>query len=325
MGFFQTMATGYKSLWSSVKFGWQRHGAQILTSSGTGLMLVANGLMARKALKEDTRKAIDEANALIESIKNEQISAVEGKNDKNAKKKKIYKLAKARGKKLVTLGKHFWKESLVSAGGAVMIGTGQHMNTTQKTLLATGLAAYRANVVADQGPEKDLEYMGSKRIKGAKQVVLDDGTIVENTNPDGGELMVNADPNAFKFWFSPETCPRWYSDNLNMTIENLKYVENSIWMLGRMNGHVYLNDMRRWFAPLNTPHSLDHPLGGVFGKIFDKNLPNGCAKFELGGWRDDQDFMEGRKVGTWIFFKCDNEPIINKINQKLISVETAIT
>ena len=232
----------------------------------------------------------------------------------------------------MTVGKHFWKEGALAAIGAGLVGAGQHMNTVQKTELAAGaaliageFAAYRANVVADQGAEKDLEYLTTKKLSGAKSVTLEDGTVVENaTGSDEGEVTVNADETAFKFWFSPETCPGLYSDNLAMTIENLKWAENDLWMVGRMNGHLYLNDMRRKFAPLNKPHALDHALGGVFGKIFDNNIPNGCAKFELGGWRDDADFMEGRKIGTWIIFPCDKEPIINKINKKFTAIETGM-
>ena len=48
MGFFDTVKTGYQVMWNDVKFGWQKHGAQILTGSGTGLMLIAGGLMAKK-------------------------------------------------------------------------------------------------------------------------------------------------------------------------------------------------------------------------------------------------------------------------------------
>ena len=334
MGFFQTIAAGYKIMFNEAKFAWQQHGAQILTGSGTGLMLIASGLMARKGMKEDTRKALEEANAVIAEIENTPISVPEGSTEKKEKQKKMFRLAKAKGMKFVKVGKKFWKEGCVAVAGAVAVGAGQHMNTVQKTALATAVtavsaefAAYRANVVADAGAEKDLEYLGQK--KGVKAVKKGENgengaaDSVEGEENDGVNLK--ADPSAFKFWFSPETCPSLYSDNLIMTIKNLEWVENTLWRQGIMNGHLYLNDMRRMFPKDTTkPYMMDHPLGSVFGKMFDKNIPNGCAKFELGGWRDDVDFMEGRKVGTWIIFPCDKEPMIGKVNGKMLQMEDPV-
>ena len=329
MGFFAAVITGYKIMFREAKLGWQQHGAQFLTGSGTGLMLLANGLMARKGAKDEVRQAIEEANAAIEDIKNAPVFISEGTTEKKEKAKKQFKLAKAHGKKLIHVGKHFWKEALVSATGAIAVGAGQHMNTVQKTMLATGLAAvstefaaYRANVVADQGEAKDLEYLTTKHIKGKNGIEVAKSADGENTyfTTDETGVSVQADPNAFKFWFSPETCPSLYDDNLYLTKANLEWVEDNLTRIGRMTGHLYLNDMRREFGGL-TPRKMDHALGGIFGMMFNKNAEHGMKEFKLGGWRDDIDFCEGRKVGTWIIFPCDKEPIISKVNQKILAVE----
>lgn len=340
MGFFQTMATGYSVMWNDFKFGWQRHGAQFLTGTGTGLMMIANALFARKAAMEDTRLMMEEAKAEAEQAKalmNAPVEATEATEDKEVKKIKRQRKVKyflAQGNRAKVMVKRYWKEAAVSGVGAACVGYGQHMNTVQKTALATAVAAvstefaaYRANVVADQGAEKDLQYLTSKRIKGKAGVEVgksaDGETSYETTDETG--IVVNADPNAFKLFLSPETTPAIYSDNLFLTIERIHDAERTIERIGWKNGVISLNDMRRELGDMNNPRKMDHPLGGIFGKRFKPYKDaDGSIKyphFKFGGYEDDLDFMEGRKVGVWITFPCDPEPIINDINKKLMAVE----
>lgn len=329
MGFFGTMVQGYKIWGSEIKFAWQKHGAHILTTSGTGLMMIFSALMAKKGSSDEVQKAIAEANAAIDEIQNKPLVISANETEKSAKRKRKFTLAKAKAKKIWHVGKHFWKESVgeIVGAGLVMGGEAMHINTEDKlaagaALLAADFAAYRANVRADQGEAKDLEYLTTKKSKNVNKLKSEDGEIIENSNSDDGNVTLNADPNAFKFWFSPETCPSLYDDNLEMTKSNLIWVEDNLTRMGRMNGHLYLNDMRREFGGLK-PHKMDHPLGGIFGKIFDRNKTDGCQHVDL-GWRQDLDFMEGRKVGVWIIFPCDPEPIANHVNQKLMAVENPV-
>lgn len=333
MGFFATMIQGYKIMGSEIKLGWQRHGAQILTNSGTGLMLIFSALMAKKGSSQDVQQAIAEANAAIDEIQKAPLVISDGHTEKQAKRKRTYRLAKAKAHKFLSVGKHFWKEAIGEAVGAGMVMGGQAMHIDQKDKLAAGagllaaeFAAYRANVRADQGDAKDLEYLTTKRVSKDGKSDKKDGNVTESdanaTYSDGGDVTVKVDPNAFKFWFSPETCPSLYTDNLDMTISNLKWVEDNLTRMGRMNGHLYLNDMRREFGGLK-PQSMDHPLGGIFGRLFDRNDPNGCKHIDL-GWRSDTDFCEGRKIGVWIIFPCDPDPIISKVNQKLKAIESSV-
>ena len=88
MGIFETIATGYKIMFEKGKLGWKRHGAQIMTGSGTTMMLVSGGLMAKKGLKAETQKAIEEANALVDQIKGTPIVIENGESKKKAKAKK---------------------------------------------------------------------------------------------------------------------------------------------------------------------------------------------------------------------------------------------
>lgn len=331
MGFFETLKTGYSIMWNDAKRGWQNHGAQILTGGGTSLLLLANGLFTRKALKEETRQAIEDARKVIAEIENAPVISTPEVSERKAKNQKRFKLAKAKGKKFVTYGKHFWKEAAVSVAGAVMVGAGQHMNTKQKTMLATGIAAvsaefasYRANVIAEQGAEKDLEYLTTKN--GKKVIKNADGTseVVEGaTGAEGDGLMVQADPSIFKLYLSPETTPWLYSDNLYITKANIEDIERTIERIGWKNGVISLNDMRRECASMNNPRMYDVGAGGIFGKTFEPYKgDDGHMKFphfQLGGWRDDADFMDGRKVGVWVIFPCDKEPIIGKVDSKMMA------
>ena len=329
MGFFETIKTGYSIMWNDAKRGWQNHGAQILTGGGTSLLLLANGLFTRKALKEETRKAIEHANQVIAEIENAPVVATANVSESKAKNQKRFKLAKAKAGKLATYGKKFWKEAAVSVAGAVMVGAGQHMNTKQKTLLASGIAAvsaefasYRANVIADQGEDKDLEYLTKKvgkKASGNATGSKEEPVIVTDENG----VTVQADPTVFKLFLSPETTPWLYSDNLFMTKANIEDIERTIERIGWKNGIISLNDMRRECASMNNPRMFDVGVGGIFGKTFAPYRgDDGHVKyphFQLGGWRDDVDFMEGRKVGVWIIFPCDSEPIIGKIDAKALA------
>ena len=330
MGFFETMKTGYSTMWNDAKMAWQNHGAQILTSGGSALMLLANGLFTRKAMKEETRQAIESANAVIAEIKNQPIVVTADISEKKAKNQKKFRLAKARGSKIITFGKHFWKEAAVSVTGAVMVGAGQHMNTTQKTLLASSVAAisaefanYRANVVEDQGAEKDLAYFTEKFTGKKSQKKLKDGKNKDEKTEEAGDgITIQANQSAFKLYLSPETTPWIYHDNLTLTIENIKSIERQIELIGWKNGYVSLNDMRREFADMNNARMFDVGIGGIMGKTFEAYRgDDGHMKFphyELGGWRDDIDFIEGRKVGVWVIFVCDPEPIVGVIDKKAI-------
>ena len=343
MGFFQTMIEGYKIWGRQISETWNKHGAQILTGGGTVVMLVSAGLMAKRGASEDVKKAIEEANAAIAEVQAIKVPTVINSNgvevpDKKEARKKKYRLATMKAKKLYKVGSKFWREGAIAVAGALTVAGGQHMNTVQKTTLATGLAAvsaefasYRANVVADQGEEKDLEYMTTKQVNGAKKVKTKDGTILEDNSDDGGGVTVKADPNAFKFYFSKETCPSLYEDNLDITILNLEMIEKNLARMLRRSaavnkngiGTLYLNDMRREFGGME-PRKMDVPLGGIFGITLNKNDAESCKKYAYRvdlGWSHDQDFMEGRKQGVWIIYPHDDEPIAGKVNQALALTE----
>ena len=329
------MIDGYKIWGAELKLGWQKHGSHILTGGGTALMLVGSILSARRGMSDEVQQAIAEAEAVIAEVKADQAKEAVNAPDisvpetKSITKSKKFKLAKAKARKVWKVGKHFWKEAAVEAVGVAMITAGKCMDESIKTGLATAcaagaaeFAAYRANVIADQGPEKDLEYLTTKRVKGASKVKMNDGTIIESTDENNSDVTVRADPSAFKFWFSPETCPSLYTDNLDLTKLNLEWVENNLTRMLRMNGHLYLNDMRREFGGL-TPKKMDVPLGGIFGLTCDRTKLETLKHVDL-GWRNDADFMDGRKVGVWIIFPCDPEPIVSKVNPKMLVIEDPV-
>ena len=60
---------------------------------------------------------------------------------------------------------------------------------------------------------------------------------------------------------------------------------------------------------------MDVEEGGIFGRVLDPNKPRLKQVVNL-HFRDDADFMEGRKDWCWIIFDCDSEPIIGRIKKK---------
>lgn len=339
MGFFQTVGEGFKIWGAELKLGWQKHGAQFLTGSGTGLMLIASALIAKRGSSDEVQQAIAEADAAIAEIKNEiatasapvisedgNATAVIPAETKKTKRTRKFNLAKAKAKKIWHVGKHFWKEAAVEVVGAGLVAAGQHKNTVDKNLLSAAVAetslafaAYRANVIADQGEEKDLQYLTTKSTSTAKKSKTKNDKDISETEADEDGLTVDADPNAFRFWFSPETCPGRYYDNLDMTKNELEFIEDTLTRKLRTTGHLYLNDMRREFGGL-TPDKMDVAIGGIMGLTIDKNNPETYKCVDL-GWRNDADFVEGRKVGVWIIFPCDPQPIVSKLKTKMTTVE----
>lgn len=328
MNFFQTIGAGYKLMWEDVKFKWQKNGAHFLTMGGTGMMLVSSIFIARKGSKDEVQQAIAEANAVIDEIRNAPVE-----NEKPMKRK--FRLAKAKAKKAWHVGKHFWKEGLMTAAGAGMVvgGDQMHIGTEHKLGKAVAaeaalFAAYRANVVADQGEAKDLEYMRTtrKKLKPGDSVVMSDGTVIQNPEGDtDGDVILKPENGWNKFWFSRETCPSIWSDNLELRKHKLEAIENNLTILGQTNGHLSVNDQAREFADMGAPYKLDTSMGSIMGRIFDyhKDPDNWRRPVDL-GWRKDEDFCNGVTEGCWLFWQYDPEPMITQMKKKQTVVEDRV-
>ena len=318
MGFFKTLFTGYKIMFSELN---RKHNDLIprcFTGCGTGLMMIGSAVMAKTAMKDDTAKLLAEADAAIEEALHPK-QPVEKKNQR----KLILKAKMAKSLKVV---KVFRKGILMEAGGAVMNGAGYVMaehgkHTALKAVgtLGATFASYRAAVREDLGEEADLKYLTGKKAPNApKHIDADTGEVVDDIVDDGG-VTINKDPNAFRFWFSKETCPSIWVDNYDLRKSRLEWVENTLTLKLQGAKHLSLNEMRREFGGLK-PSEMDVGIGGIFGRVIDPNRPTMEQRVDL-HFRDDPDFMEGRTDSCWIIFDCDPDPIVNKINKKIKQVE----
>ena len=291
MGFFNTLITGYKLLFKEAKFKFGNVAPKAFSGCGTGMMMIGSAIMAKTAMEEDTKQVVAEANAAIEEAK---------------KSKKRKEIVKAHASKTWKIVKVFHKGIALEVGGAVCNGVGIGLSERGRTKALTACAAigaqfagYRAAVRDDLGNEADLRYLtGRSAVKKTEKINKKTGEITEELEmvEDDG-VVIPKDPNAFRFWFSKETCPSLWSDNFYS-----------------------LNDMRREFGGLQ-PSKMDVGIGGIFGRIYDETKSIAENRIDL-HWRDDSDFMEGRTDSCWIIFDCDPDPIVGKINKKLTAVET---
>lgn len=313
MGFFKTLFTGYKIMYNDITVKHPDLLPRCFSGCGTGLMMIGSAVMAKTGMQDDVKQVLDDCDKAIEEAR-------------KAGGKKKYFLAKA--KKGLKIVKVFRKGIAYEVGGAVLngVGLGISENGKHKAIKAAGaigaaFAGYRANVREDLGEEADLRYLtGRKAVKRTEKVDKKTGEITEVLErADGNEIVIKKDPSAFRFWFSKETCPSLWSDNLDLRKSNLKWVTDNLTHRFQTVGYLPLNDQRREFGGLE-PATMDVDIGGIFGKVADPNKPR-MQQFINLHWQDDEDFMQGLTEGCWIIFDCDPEPIIGRICKKMTQVE----
>ena len=314
MGFFSTLATGYGILFKNFSGKFGQVAPKVFSGCGSGLMMIGSAVMAKTAMKEDTQKVIAEANKDVEEAK--------------ASKNKKY-IIKAKAQKTWKVVKVFRKGVALEVGGAVCNGIGIGLSERGRTKALTACAAigaqfagYRAAVRDDLGSEADIRYMtGQKAVKKTEKIDKKTGEVtneLEYIQDDDG-VTIKKDPNAFRFWFSRETCPSIWVDNFDLRKAKLECIEANLSMRLMDNKHLSLNDMRREFGGYN-PSKMDVGIGGIFGRVWEDGKPSTHKLIDL-HFRDDKEFMEGRTDSCWIVFDCDPEPIVGKIKPKLTEVK----
>lgn len=321
MGFLKTLFTGYRLLYQDLTTKHNDLIPRCFTGCGTGLMMIGSAMMAKTALKDDTREVIAECDAAIAEAEKH----IEGEK-KPARVKRIFKAKVVKGWKMV---KVFHKGIICETVGGACVGVGlgisehgKHKAIKGAAAIGTAFAAYRANVRDDLGDEADIRYLtGRKAVKRTEKVDKKTGEITQELEyiQDDDGVTIKKDPDAFKFWFSEETCPSLWNSNYDLRKANLEWVENLITRKLQLAGHISLNDMRREFGGLE-PSTMDVGIGGIFGRVIDPNKPK-VKQFVNLHFRDDKDFMEGRTDSCWIIFDCDPEPIIGRIGKKIKQVE----
>ena len=321
MGFFNTLITGYKLMFKDFSHKYGNAAPKVFSGCGTGLMMIGSAVMAKTGMEDDTKQLIAEADAAIAEAK----KSIDGEKKIDQAKR----VTKARAQKTWKVVKIFRKGIAMEVGGAVCNAIGIGISERGRTKALTACAAigaqfagYRAAVRDDLGVEADIRYLtGRKAVKKTEIVNKKTGEITEQleyVNDDG--VTIKKDPDAFKFWFSKETCPSLWEDNYDLRMANLKWVQDNINRQFVFAKHLSLNDMRREFGGLK-PSKMDVGIGGIFGRVWDKNKTAAENHINL-HYMDDKDFVEGRTDGCWIIFDCDPEPIIGKVNPEFTKVET---
>ena len=321
MGLLKTIFTGYRLMYQEFTTKHNDAVPRLFSGCGTGLMMIGSAVMAKTALKDDTREVLAECDRVIAEAE----KPVEGEK-KPARVKRVLKARAVKGWKVV---KVFHKGIICEMVGGTCVGVGlgiseagKHKALKGAAAIGTAFAAYRANVRDDLGEEADRRYLtGQKAVKRTEKINKKTGEITQELEyiQDDDGVTIKKDPDAFKFLFSKETCPSLWSDNFDLRKANLQWVADGLTIRYQSVGHITLNDQRREFGGL-TPAKMDVDIGGIFGKVIDPNRPKAQQYINL-HYQDDKDFMEGRKDWCWIIFDCDPEPIIGRINKKFKQVE----
>lgn len=324
MGFFNTLINGYRIMFQEIN---QKHNdliPRLFSGTGTGLMMIGSAVMAKQGMKDETKQVIFDCNKAIEEAR----KAREG----DTKVKKTVRIFKAKATKGLKVAKVFHKGIIMEAVGAGCVGAGlgisehgKHTAIKAAGAIGASFAAYRGAVRDDLGEEADIKYLtGRKVVKRTEKINKKTGEVTQELSySDDDGIRAKKDPNAFRFWFSKETCPSVWTDNYDFRIAKLQKIEALLseqYLSTRVHGGALtLNDMRREFGGLE-PHKMDVDIGGIYGRVWDDNNKETHKLIKL-HYQDDPDFMSGRTDSCWIIFDCDPEPIIGRM-RKRNNVET---
>lgn len=315
--FIENLVRGYKIMFNDAKEGVMEHGPKIFTGVGTGLMTIGSALIARDSCKAEVQQAIAEANALVEHEIN-----TKPKTPNDKPKRRILKAKFKRGWKIIKIYKRgFIVDAIGSVCNGIGIGLsekGRHKAIAGAAAIGGVLANYRAAVVADLGPEADIKYLNGQKVVNIKKKGKKNEDAEDTGGTEDGGLKITKDPSAFRLLYSRENTPSVWSENYDMRLSNLDWIQASLsrlymntWETG---GSLTLNDMRGEFDGYN-PKRLHVDIGNIFGRKYDPDKPETHKLVNL-HYQDDEDFMSGRKDSCWIYFDCDPEPIVGRKQKK---------
>lgn len=308
-----SIAEGGEVLARKLKREWDKNGEKWLTKGGT-TGLIGSGIYAVK-------KTNDIADLLKET--REDVKRAKESGDK----KEIRKARLRRGRKV---GKHYILPIVGATVSTMMIDNGMAKAgektmamAATATLYATTLRQYRKNVIDDLGVEADRKYMTTTKIKGKiSEVEMSDGTKVTETGSNDGYITLPVEENALRIMYSREMCPDSWHDSLALRRSVLESIETELDVMLMTRPSLTLNEMRRKFG---SPKDMDVPVGFRIGRVYDPGNPQnptGGRRINL-HWRDDKDFVEGRKDWCWIIFDIDDVPIDCQLEEmkKFMEVE----
>ena len=306
-----TFTDGYRYLWKETKGFWKRNGGKIMTTAGT-VGLFATGVHACRK----TYKIHDELKENGEEIRKARLYIADEGGMKRAGR-----IAKAKAKCAVRTGRRYLGDVVAGALSAYAVSKGwrlEHRNYQQAAALVGVVMAdfmnYRSNVIAEQGKDADRRYLTTKKNQAYISEEKKENTEKTETTENGDEHIVALEPSSLRIWYSRETTPAVWNDNLDLRKCQLDDIRNRLDMDLIYGGSYTVNDVRRYFYGRKG----DVAEGGMFGRIWDPGdpeHPNRGARVNL-HYEEDEDFMTGRTEGCWIIIDIDEEPLFELLKKK---------
>jgi len=308
------LSRGFQTIGREIKFQWEKHGSLICTIAGTGAIIGSGVHACRKTYKQ------------YDFLKSNGDKIREAKKPIEGEKKvtRILRVAKVGAVVGAKTAVKYIPEIAGTALGCYGVGKGlsiEHSHYKEAVAFGSMIFAdfmdYRKHVIQEHGKETDQRYLTTKCEDGKTEIVKKDGEGNEEVIQDGIGISVMKDPSAQRIWFGKGTSPLW-SPSHRLRETNLNWATNEIDKM-LIDGHVSLNDMRRVFLGRKG----DVPMGDIYGRIWEPGDPARPERGRLTNlhWEDDEDFVNGRTDGCWIYFEIDPEPIITRLNKHIRGVE----
>ena len=221
--------------------------------------------------------------------------------------KKQEEIVKVR-KKVSRIAVHYYWKPMVIAGITVLGFTGAQLDVKEKcnnyAMMYSGLlgtfASYRKNVIAEEGKEKDLEYLFGKKTEEVTTIADDGSEVVEYKKKlltDGSEAKKIAS-RAQTLIFDMH-CDQWTKSpnhNKYLILQVQEYLNNRL----RLKGYIFLNEVYR---ALGAPET---EAGQYVGWIYDARNPVGDNYIDFGLYSDcNQRFLDGLEPSCILEFNVD--------------------
>lgn len=202
------------------------------------------------------------------------------------------------------------------AFGLIALGVGirnHQFRSTLATLSATtaSFAGYRANVIADQGEEKDFEYMYNVKSRKVEKTEIDPETGEEKKVEEEVKVVEDTgDPgipgySRWARWFDEKSTEWEKQPEYNLSFLRARQSEATTRL--RRDGYLFLNDV---YDMLGIPRTKE---GQVYGWIYTKNNPVGDNQVDFGIYnvnRANRDFVNGYEPCILLDFNIDG-PILD--------------
>lgn len=295
----------------SLGLGVRRHGP-------TGLM-IAGGLVMVSAIAQavkDTRNGGGEVLDEFDRTKKELKKTLDDPKHKAYGPEQYKKDIRAAKKdRAIGCAKTYKKTGMKVAVGFGLAAAGyviksKQLKNTAKALATTtaAFAGYRANVIEDQGAEKDYEYLHNIKSRKVEKTEVDPETGEEKTVEEEIKVVEDTgDPqipgySRWARWFD-ESCSEW-EKNPEYNLAFLKARESEANRRLQRDGYLFLNDV---YDMIGVPRTFE---GQIMGWRYKKNNPVGDNFVDFGINsinKASRDFVNGYEPCIILDFNVDGD------------------